>query len=136
MSFAIVGCGRIGRRHAEQINKVGTLAAVCDTVYENAAELAEKYNANFYLDIEELLANEPGIEVISICTPNGLHAEHSIKSLYAGKHVLCEKPLCISTDDAKKMMAAAHNADRKLFVVKQNRYNPPVVAVKNLLNEF
>lgn len=57
--FAIIGCGRIGRRHAEQLIKVGRLAAVCDIVYENAAELAEKYGANLYLSIEELLENEP-----------------------------------------------------------------------------
>lgn len=68
-----------------------------------------------------------------MCTPNGLHAEHSIKSLQAKKHVLCEKPLCIHLEDAKKMLRAAHDADRQLFVVKQNRYNPPVAAVKKLL---
>ncbi|MFT3980893.1 MAG: Gfo/Idh/MocA family oxidoreductase [Ferruginibacter sp.] len=135
-SFAIVGCGRIGRRHAEQIVKVGRLAAVCDILYENAAELAEQYNCSLYLSIEELLENEPDIQVISVCTPNGLHARHSIQSLRAGKNVLCEKPLCIHLEDAKKMMAAANEADRKLFVVKQNRYNPPVQAVKKLLTEF
>ncbi|MBC7936259.1 MAG: Gfo/Idh/MocA family oxidoreductase [Rhizobacter sp.] len=135
-SFAIIGCGRIGRRHAEQIIKVGTLVAVCDIVYENAFELAENYGANLYLAIDELLENEPGIEIVSICTPNGLHAEHSIRSLKAKKHVLCEKPLCIHLEDAKKMLYAAQNANRQLFVVKQNRYNPPVVAVKKLLADF
>ncbi len=132
-TFAIIGCGRIGRRHAEQITKVGTLLAVCDTVYNNAAELANQYNANLYLTIDELLENEPSVEIVSVCTPNGLHAVHSIKSLKAKKHVLCEKPLCIQVEDAKKMMAAAQDADRQLFVVKQNRYNPPVAAVKQLL---
>ncbi|RYY48299.1 MAG: Gfo/Idh/MocA family oxidoreductase [Chitinophagaceae bacterium] len=134
-TFAIIGCGRIGRRHAEQISKVGVLAAVCDVVYENAFELADEYNANLYLTIEELLENEPAVDIVSICTPNGLHAEHSIKSLKAKKHVLCEKPLCIHLEDAKKMLQAALSADRQLFVVKQNRYNPPVAAVKKLLTE-
>ena len=134
-SFAIIGCGRIGRRHAEQIIKVGTLTAVCDILYDNASELAELYGANLYLSIEELLENEPLVDIISICTPNGLHAEHSIKSLKAKKHVLCEKPLCIRLEDAKKMIHAAQEADRQLFVVKQNRYNPPVLAVKNLLTD-
>lgn len=134
-SFAIVGCGRIGRRHAEQIAKTGILAAVCDIVYENAAELAGQYNANLYLSIEELLENEPTIDVVSICTPNGLHAEHSIQSLRAKKHVLCEKPLAIHLEDAKRMIHAAQDADRQLFVVKQNRYNPPVEAVKKILKE-
>jgi UDP-N-acetyl-2-amino-2-deoxyglucuronate dehydrogenase len=134
--FAMVGCGRIGRRHAEQMNKWGQLVAVCDTVYENASEMAETYGANLYLDIDELLYNEPEVDVVSIGTPNGLHAIHSIKALAAGKHVLCEKPLCITLADAKDMLHAAQLADRKLFVVKQNRYNPPVMAVKKLLNEF
>lgn len=134
-SFAIIGCGRIARRHAEQINKVGRLVAVCDIVYENALELSQQYNCNFYLSIEELLQSEPSVDIVSICTPNGLHAIHSIQSLQAHKHVLCEKPLCIHSADAKRMLFAAQQADRHLYVVKQNRYNPPVVAVKNLLRE-
>lgn len=135
LSFAIIGCGRIANRHAEQIKKVGTLTAVCDTVYENAFDLARAYGANLYLSIEELLKNEPLIDVVSICTPNGLHAHHSILSLKAGKHVLCEKPLCIDSIDAKHMLRAAQDANRQLFIVKQNRYNPPVQAVKALLKE-
>ena len=135
-SFAIIGCGRIARRHAEQINKLGRLTAVCDIVYENALEFSQEYNAALYLSIEELLLNEPAIDIVSICTPNGLHAMHSILSLQAHKHVLCEKPLCIHLADAKRMLHAAQEADRHLYVVKQNRYNPPVIAVKNLLKEY
>jgi predicted dehydrogenase len=134
-TFAIIGCGRIARRHAEQIAKVGRLAAVCDIVYDNAWELSEAYDTNLYLSIEELLANEPDVDIVSICTPNGLHARHSILSLQANKHVLCEKPLCIHLADAKRMLQAAQDADRHLYVVKQNRYNPPVAAVKDLLKE-
>ncbi len=133
--FAIIGCGRIAKRHAEQINKVGKLVAVCDIVLENAAELAKEYHAKMYLSIEDLLINEKEVDIVSICTPNGLHAEHAIKSLKAHKHVLCEKPLCISSADGKNMIQAAALADKKLFVVKQNRYNPPVQAVKALLKE-
>lgn len=135
LSFAIIGCGRIGRRHAEQIAKVGVLVAVCDIVYSNAVELAEQYNAQAYGSIEELLENEPTVQMVSICTPNGLHARHSIQSLRAKKHVLCEKPLCIHVEDAKEMLHAAQEAGRQLYVVKQNRYNPPVAAVKKLLAE-
>jgi predicted dehydrogenase len=133
--FAIVGCGRIARRHAEQIARTGTLAAVCDILFENAVELAKPYQARPYASIEELLVNEPQVEMVSICTPNGLHATHSILALQAGKHVLCEKPLCINVKDARKMIDTALHHDRKLFVVKQNRYNPPVQAVKSLLME-
>lgn len=134
-SFAIIGCGRIAKRHAEQINKVGTLLAVCDIVYENAFELAQQYNCNFYLSIEELLEKEPNVDTVSICTPNGLHAMHSIQSLQANKHVLCEKPLSISVADANNMIAASKRSHKKLFVVKSTRYNPIVLAVKNLINQ-
>src|SRR5689334_19861658 len=133
--FAIIGCGRIAKRHAEQIAKVGKLVAVCDIVLQNAADLADDYGSKIYLSIEDLLLNEPDIEIVSICTPNELHAEHSIKALRAGKHVLCEKPLCISYADAKKMVEVSNATDKKLFVVKQNRYNPPVELVRELLKE-
>lgn len=134
-NFAIIGCGRIAKRHAEQINKVGRLVAVCDIVLENAAELAGDYGAKIYLSIEDLLAKEPTVDIVSICTPNGLHAPHAILSLKAGKHVLCEKPLCLSVTEAREMIDIATLFDKKLFVVKQNRYNPPVQYVKELLED-
>lgn len=134
-NFAITGCGRIGQRHAEQINRVGNLKAVCDIIPAKADEMAAFYKATAYYSIDDLLAAEPGIDVMSICTPNGLHATHSIKSLQAGVNVLCEKPLCLTVTEGEKMITAAKEAGKKLFVVKQNRYNPPVIFLKQLLNE-
>jgi predicted dehydrogenase len=133
--FAIVGCGRIAQRHAEHIHNFGKLIAVCDIVSEKANDLANLYNATSYVDIDEMLKSEKDIEVISICSPNGLHAEHSIKSLNAGFHVLCEKPLALSVEDCGKMISAAESANKRLFAIKQNRYNPPVVAVKKAIDE-
>jgi UDP-N-acetyl-2-amino-2-deoxyglucuronate dehydrogenase len=133
--FAIVGCGRIAQRHAEHINNLGKLIAVCDIVSEKANDLADLYNAKSYNDIDEMLISEKDIEVISICSPNGLHAEHSIKSLNAGFHVLCEKPLALSIEDCGKMISAAESANKRLFAIKQNRYNPPVAAVKKAIDE-
>ena len=133
--FGLVGCGNISHRHAENINRVGKLAAVCDIVPEKADALAAKFNSKAYYSIDDLLKNELDIDVIVICTPNGLHAEHSIKSLYAGKHVLCEKPMCLSTSDGIKMVRTADACEKKIFVVKQNRYNEPVQHVKWLLQE-
>ena len=135
MNFAIVGCGRIAKRHAEQIMKVGNLLAVCDIDLAAAREFAETYDTSFYLTIEEMLRKETEVEIVSICTPNGLHAEHTIRSLEANKHVLCEKPLSIRAFDASKMIEASNKSGKSLFVVKQNRYNPPVMAVKELLRE-
>lgn len=133
--FAIVGCGRISKRHAENIQKVGSLKAVCDVIPERADALAAAYNCTPYYSIDDLLKNETEIDIVSVCTPNGYHAEHSIKSLQAGKHVLCEKPLCITKVAGWQMIDTAYFCRKKLFVVKQNRYNEPVQIVKKALNE-
>ncbi|MGC4103368.1 Gfo/Idh/MocA family protein [Ferruginibacter sp.] len=134
LNFAITGCGRIAKRHAEQAVKQGNLVAVCDIVPAKADEMAALYNAQPYYSLEAMLAAEKELDVVSICTPNGLHAHHSILSLQAGNNVLCEKPLCIAIADAKNMIAAAEKAGKKLFVVKQNRYNPPVAFLKELIH--
>ncbi len=93
--FAIIGCGRIAQRHAENIIKRGILSAVCDIIPERANELALKFNVTPYYLSDSLLQQEKGLTVASVCTPNGLHSLHSIQCLKAGLHVLCEKPLCI-----------------------------------------
>ena len=132
--FALIGCGRIAKRHAEQIIKHGILAGVCDIIPQKADEMAALFNTKAYYAIEEILALEKNLDVVSICTPNGLHANHSILALEAGCNVLCEKPLCIKAADGKAMIAAATKANKKLFVVKQNRYNPPVAFLKELID--
>jgi predicted dehydrogenase len=135
IKFAIIGCGRIAQRHAEHIAKVGKLVAICDIVAEKSDALANQYGAKAYYDIAELLSAEKDIDVVSICSPNGLHATHSILSLNAGFHVLCEKPMAISASDSGKMIQAAEKANRRLFAIKQNRFNPPVAAVKKIIDE-
>jgi predicted dehydrogenase len=135
LNFAIVGCGRIAQRHAEHINKYANLIAVCDPVQNSADSLANLYGAKPYYNIDQLINSGVDIDVFSICSPNGLHAELSIKALNAGYHVLCEKPLAINIADCGKMIEAAEKANRRLFVVKQNRFNPPVEAVKNIIDE-
>ena len=134
VKFALIGCGRIAQRHAEHINNFGKLIAVCDNVKSKANELAAKYGAKPYYDIDELLANEE-VDVVSICSPNGLHAMHSIKSLKAGFHVLCEKPMAINVHDCGEMIKEAEKANKRLFAIKQNRFNPPVEAVKKVIDE-
>jgi predicted dehydrogenase len=133
--FALIGCGRIAVRHAENMARVGTLVAVCDVVKEKADALAAAYAAKPYYTIDDLLANEPEVEVVSICTPNGLHAEHTIKSLQKRKHVLCEKPLCLTTAAAWQIIETEKFCRRKLFVVKSTRYNPILQNVKKSLTD-
>ena len=135
INFGIIGCGRIASRHAKHINKFGKLLAVCDIIDEKSKSLAKMYNANSYDDIEKLLKNEKNIDVISICTPNGLHAIHSIKSLNAGFNVLCEKPLALSSKDCGEMIKAAERNNKRLFAIKQNRFNPPIQELKKLIDK-
>lgn len=135
IKFAIVGCGRIAQRHAEQINAFGELVAVCDIVFPKAVSFADEYKVGAYKSIDDLLKNETDVDVISICTPNGLHAQQSIKCLQSGFHVLVEKPMALTVDDCKAMMDAAEKSKKNLFVVKQNRFNPPVVAVKDAIEK-
>jgi UDP-N-acetyl-2-amino-2-deoxyglucuronate dehydrogenase len=135
LKFAIVGCGRIASRHAEQINRLAYLSAVCDNVESRALQLGERFGAKVYTDYEYMLKNEPELDVISVCTPNGLHAEHSNLAFRNGYHVVCEKPMAIRVYDCGEMIKEAEKANKRLFVVKQNRYNPPVKAIKQALDE-
>ena len=133
--FAIIGCGRIAQRHAEHINKFGKLVAVCDVIEQRAKDLASKYPCQHYSHIGELLARCQDVDVVSVCTPNSLHATHSIQALDAGKHVVCEKPMAIKVEDCDRMITAARESGKNLFIVKQNRYNPPIVALKKVIDE-
>jgi len=134
INFAIIGCGRIAQRHAEHINRFGNLTAVCDIDPAKAEVLAKKYNSTPYTSVEEMLSKEKEIVVVAICSPNGLHAAHSIKALKAGFHVLCEKPMAINVIDCGEMIKAAESANKRLFAIKQNRFNPPVAAVKEAID--
>ena len=134
INFAIVGCGRIAQRHAEHISKRGKLVAVCDIVQEKAVQLAADYGTKAYTNFADMLANEKDIDVIAVCSPNGLHAQHSIDGLKAGFHVLCEKPMGLTVKECGEMIQTAERANKRLFAIKQNRYNPPVAAVKDLID--
>jgi len=135
IKFGIIGCGRIAQRHAEHINNKGTLQAVCDIDREKADAMAAKYNAIAYYSTEDMLREATGMDVVAICSPNGLHAQHAIASLNAGFHVLCEKPMALSAHDCGEMIKAAERTNKRLFAIKQNRFNPPVEAVKKLLDD-
>ena len=131
----IIGCGRIAQRHAEHISNYGNLIAVCDIKPEAADILAERYGVKAYYDADKMLSEKLDVDVIAICSPNGLHSEHAIKIVTAGYHALCEKPMAISTADCGKMINAAEKANKRLFIIKQNRFNPPVAAVKDVIEQ-
>lgn len=135
IKFAIVGCGRIAQRHAEHIANNGLLVAVCDIDKEKADAMANSYSCQAFYSLEEVISAKLDIDIIAICSPNGLHASHSIKSLNSGFHVICEKPMAISVEDCGRMIQAAEKANKRLFAIKQNRFNPPVAAIKNAIDQ-
>ena len=136
LNFGIIGCGRIGKRHAGHANNYGRLVAVCDIHNETAKAVSKEYNARSYTRIEEFLQKEKGnIDVIAICTPNGMHYEHTLLCLNAGYHVICEKPMALDKIQAGEMIQCAEENNKRLFVVKQNRFNPPVKELKKLLDQ-
>ena len=114
LKFAIIGCGRIAQRHAEHINNQGELVAVCDIKKDVVKAFGEKHGARPYSSIDELLGNESGLDVVTICSPNGMHAEHTIKALKSGFHVVCEKPMAIS---GPSMRCPFSSIARKLGIV-------------------
>ena len=135
LNFALIGCGRIAQRHAEHINNLASLKAVCDIDENKANAMAKQYNAIPYTSIDALLNAEKEIHVVTICSPNGLHAEQTIKALRKGFHVLCEKPMAITVEDCGRMINEAERANRRLFIIKQNRFNPPIAALKKIIDE-
>lgn len=131
--FIIIGFGNIGKRHAEHIlnNPAAELVAVCD-INTAVKEQLPEYVA-FYPDIESLLASGTAADILCVCTPNYLHEPHAIAGLEAGMHVVVEKPMALSVTECDRMIAAAERTGKTIFAVKQNRYNPPVQAVRQLL---
>ncbi len=130
IKFAVVGNGNIGQRHVQHIlqNPNAELVGVCDIDTNKLNGLS----VPTFTDYSELL-NATTADVVNVCTPNYLHAPHSISALNVGKNVLCEKPMSTSVADANAMITAAEKNKKTIFVVKQNRYNPPVQQVKQLI---
>jgi UDP-N-acetyl-2-amino-2-deoxyglucuronate dehydrogenase len=136
IKFAVIGQGHIGKRHAEMVrrNEACELVAVCDILPKENIGLAD-VKEYFYHDIDTLIQKHPEIEVINICTPNGLHAEHALKALEAGKHVVCEKPMALSKADCESLIYKALQMHKTVFCVMQNRYSPPSVWLKQVVDE-
>jgi UDP-N-acetyl-2-amino-2-deoxyglucuronate dehydrogenase len=133
--FAIIGCGEIAASHAKAISENGELVAVCDIDEKKAASFAKTYNCKSYTSIDDLLHHEKEIGIVSICTPNGLHAEHVIKSVQAGKHVICELPLCITSAAAWQIIETAKFSRREVFIVERLRDNATLKDLKKQIDD-
>lgn len=136
ISFAVVGCGHIGKRHATMVqrNEESTLAALAEIDTRQHAALAQTFGVPVYSSLEELLAAGHQIDVVNICTPNDLHAPQAIASLNAGKHVVVEKPMALSKADGEEVLFRSLQAGRLVFCVMQNRYSPPSAWLKEVVS--
>ncbi|MBU0597473.1 Gfo/Idh/MocA family oxidoreductase [Patescibacteria group bacterium] len=137
INFGIIGCSRISSQHFGSIQLYKdelNLAALCDKTELKAKEYGEKYKTKWYTDYNKMLTQDD-IDIVSICTPNGLHAEMGIAAANAGKHALIEKPLALNTTEIDEIIKAFEKNQKKLFVVKQVRYNPAVIIAKKAIEE-
>lgn len=158
LKFAIIGCGRISHKHVEALAKnfqEVELVAVCDIIPKNMDSITEEYytliekekNINTkiqyiekpslvkkYVDYKEMLEKE-ALDVVSICTESGYHAEHAIDCLNKNLHVLIEKPMALSVEDADRVIALAKEKNRKISVCHQNRFNPPIQKLRRAIEE-
>ncbi len=135
VNFAVVGCGHIGKRHAEMIvrHPEAQLVALCDVAPYDALAL-NAYEVPFY-GHRGFTGGGLGHRCGCICTPNGLHAPLSIHALEARKHVVCEKPMALTKADCETVIFKAMQVSRQVFCVMQNRYSPPSVWIKEVIDQ-
>jgi UDP-N-acetyl-2-amino-2-deoxyglucuronate dehydrogenase len=134
VKFAVVGCGHIGKRHAEMIQRhhEADLVALIDTKDKSALNL-DHDAIPFFQSLDAFLQSGITADVINIATPNSLHATQALQCLHADKHVVIEKPIALSKADAEKIIYKALHAHKYVFAVMQNRYSPPSVWIKELI---
>ncbi|MCG7489643.1 Gfo/Idh/MocA family oxidoreductase [Vibrio sp. Of14-4] len=138
LKFALVGCGRIAIRHSELLgyNNISnaTLSAVCDIDEAKAKAIAERFNVPYFTDMDEMMQKED-IDVVSVLTESGNHARHVINLAKYGKPIVVEKPIALTLIEADDMIRACDQNGCKLFVVKQNRFNVPVVKLREAIDK-
>ena len=140
IKFALVGCGRISKKHAEtltiHLKDKAELIAVADPQGDRAKVVGEKYNVPHYKSYDDMLESHPEIEVVNILTESGNHAKHTVDIVKKyKKHIITEKPMALTLSDADKMIRTCDEEGVKLFVVKQNRYNLPVMKLREELEK-
>lgn len=135
LRFGLIGCGRIASRHTQSLSSLrGTqLVAVADIIDSRAQRFAKEYGTDSYTDYRHVL-DRHDVDVVNVCVPSGLHAQIAIDAMDAHKHVIVEKPIALSLNDADRMMAKAQSVGVKLCVVLQNRYNPPMQDLRKLVD--
>ena len=138
LNFALVGCGRIAKRHSDLLGNDqitnSSLVAVCDIDENKSKKLGLSFNIPYYINMHEMMQNED-IDVVVVLTESGNHASNVVELANYGKHVVVEKPMALRLSDADAMIRACDSAGIKLFVVKQNRFNVPVLKLKEAIDK-
>ena len=138
LRVGLIGCGRIAKRHADILGNQqvsgATLAAVCDVDLTKAKTIGDTFSVPSFTCMDTMMSSEE-IDVAVVLTPSGSHAEHVIQLAKFGKHIMVEKPMALTLDDADAMIAACDRHNCKLFVIKQNRFNLPVIKLREALEE-
>jgi predicted dehydrogenase len=134
--FGLLGCGRIAKRHSDLFggNRIegATLAAVCDLVRARADVIAAKFGVGAHYNIDDFLTRKD-IDAVAVLTPSGMRPEHVNACAQAGKHIVVEKPMALRLQDADDMIRACDEGGVKLFIIKQNRFNVPVLKAREAL---
>lgn len=139
IKFSIIGFGRIGQRHAKIVNEFGgtELISIVDidpNQFENLSEL--ELNVEAHLSLNKFLnVDQNRSDVVSIATPNGLHVDYAVQCLDAGYHVVIEKPMGLCEEECNRVIKAQEKSGKQVFVVKQNRYSPPSVWLKQVVSD-
>lgn len=136
LKFALVGCGRIAKRHSELLGsgqiENACLVGVCDIVPEKAQAIGEQFSVPWFTDMH-IMMTECDVDVVVVLTESGRHAEHVIALAAHGKHIVVEKPMALTLSDADAMIETCEKAGVRLLVVKQNRFNVPVRKLREAL---
>jgi UDP-N-acetyl-2-amino-2-deoxyglucuronate dehydrogenase len=138
IKMGVVGCGKIAANHFKSISELADryeLLCVCDTQAENLKDATSTLGVDGYNNFDSMLASRPELDLITLCSPSGLHAQQSIRIANSGKHVITEKPMATRWTDGINMVNACDNANVNLFVVKQNRYQPALQQLKQAIKK-
>ena len=134
VKFAIIGAGHIGKRHAEMVlrNEDAELIAICDIKKKEELGL-ENFDVPYFDSVEAMLDSGLDFDVVNICSPNGLHAKHSVQALEQRKHIVCEKPMGLTKAECEQVIYTSLRVSRQVFCVMQNRYSPPSAWIKDVI---
>jgi predicted dehydrogenase len=138
LKFALVGCGRIAKRHSELLGEGqisnAKLASVCDVDEARAKAIGKNFSVPYFVDMDKMMKSVAP-DVVVVLTPSGLHADNVVQLASHGKHIMVEKPMALTLDDADAMINACDRNGVKLFVIKQNRFNVPVVKLREAIDQ-